>query len=340
MLKMIRLNQLLPRFAGFKKNSFSLDLTSLQVAPATRAFLYTPICGFHTDMNELRDFCKKHNLILIQDLTQSFGGKWKNQPLHLYGSYSFYSLCDLKTLHTHRGGLVLTEDAGFKKYFSEVEKTWLQKPSFRYFLGFIVEDFISVVLLNRTVFNHIGIWILKTMNRLDIQLVERLTAGLGFKTRFFHVMKAFMASGTDWTSGQIPEEQKYTYTGFQAAIGLERLKKFDAIEEQRRRKIRLFYENLTLQKKVRKPHFTEDPDHVFWRAPLVVDDFLEFQAYLLSKKIDAARSNLPWLPRLVDPNLSVSGEEMKTNCINIPIYHYLSDEEVLQIAQEVNAYAR
>ena len=59
---------------------------------------------------------------------------------------------------------------------------------------------------------------------------------------------------------------------------------------------------------------------------------------MVGKKIDVARSNLPWLPELVLDPQQVPGKEMKNNCVYIPIYHYLSDDEVLQISQAVNQY--
>lgn len=338
MLKMIRLNHLNVKFVGYKENSFSLDLDNLRVSKKTKAFLYTPIAGIHTDMDALRHFCKTHNLTLIQDLTQSLGGRWNGQDLHSYADYNFYSLCDLKTLHTHRGGLAVSRDSGFRRYFEQIQASWFIPPTTSYFINMILEDMLSVILLNRSFFNFFGIWILRALNKIDIRLIENLTAGYGYQTKFFHLFSKFMASGNDWSSDDIPSEQKYTYTGLQARIGLERLKKFDLIESERKRKILLFYANLQLNKKLTRPKIPEDAGHVFWRAPLIVEDFLDFQSYLLTKKIDIARSNLPWLPELVRDNNSVTGEQMKKNCAYIPIYHYLTDEEVLLISQAVNQY--
>lgn len=338
MLKMIRLNNLKTSFAGYKKNSFTLDLNSVATTEKTKAFLYTPIAGIHTDMDALVFFCKRNNLILIQDLTQSLGGRWRGKDLHSYADYNFYSLCDLKTIHTHRGGLIVSQDSNFINYFKMCQQTWFLPASTSYFVDFIIEDLLSVVLLNRSFFNYVGIFILKMLNKLDFQLIENLTAGYGLKIKTAHLFKKFMASGNDVNSSEIPAEQKYIYTHLQARIGRERLKKFDYIESERRRKIILFYKKLSLKKKLTVPRFPEDSGNVFWRAPLIVEDFLDFQSYMLSKKIDVARSNLPWLPSLVQNPQNVQGQEMKKNCVYIPIYHYLSDIEVLKISSIVNQY--
>lgn len=338
MLKMIRLNNLKISYIGYKKNSFNLDFSKINVTEKTKAFLYTPIAGIHSDMDELTQFCKRNNLTLIMDLTQSLGGKWREAALHSLCDFSFYSLCDLKTLHTHRGAMIASQNPEFNKYIEKSQLTWFLPASTIYFLKFIVEDFLSIMMLNRRFFNFIGINILKILNRMDPLLVENVTAGYGFKIKNNHFFKKVMASGNDWQSDEIPTEQKYRFTHLQARIGLERLKKFDFIESERKRKILLFYKNLKLKTKVIQPDFVVDSGHTLWRAPLIVKDFLDFQAYMLSKKIDVARSNLPWLPDLIMDAQAPSGKEMKTNCVYIPIYHYLSDQEVLQIAQMVNLY--
>ncbi len=338
MLKMVRLNKMNINYIGFKKNSFNLDFSKVNVTERTKAFLYTPIAGIHSDMDEITQFCRRNNLTLIMDLTQSLGGKWREAALHSLGDFSFYSFCDLKTLHTHRGAMIASRIPEFKTYIEKNYFSWFLPASTMYFLKFIFEDLFSVIMLNRKFFNYIGVYFLKALNRVDPLIAENITAGYGFKIKNNHFFKQVMASGNDWQSDEIPAEQKYRFTCLQARIGRERLKKFDFIESERKRKILLFYKNLRPKTKVIQPEFVVDSGHTFWRAPLIVEDFLDFQAYMLSKKIDVARSNLPWLPGLSLDTQAPSGEEMKTNCVYIPIYHYLSDQEVLQIAQVVNLY--
>lgn len=336
MLKMIRINKLEAQFVGYKKNSFELDLASLTVSKNARVFLYTPISGIHTDIDELVAFCKKHNLILVQDLTQSLGGSWKNKGLHLYSDYSYFSLCDLKTIHTHRGGGVSSKDTGFISFVEEQKSSFFLLPSKKYFLSFIFEDFISSALLRRNVFHYLGRHILNFLNNLSPQLIENLTSGSGIQIGPFHLFKSFMASGNDWLQDEIPNEQKYLYTKMQAQIGLERLSKFHKIEELRKQKILLFYKNLSAASQKLVPTYPQDSGHVFWRAPLVIKDYDAFQKYLLKHHIDAARSNLPWLPDLIEQ--STTGKEMRENCIYLPIHYYLSDDEVLAMATVVNSY--
>ena len=339
MLKMIRIHKLTPRFVGYKKNSLLLDLESLQVSQNTKAFFYTPISGIQTDMTALVGFCKKHDLILIQDLTQSFGAEWKKQPLHRYADYNIYSLCDLKTLHTHRGGLIVSNRKELAEFLKKQKDEFLLSPSKKYFLGFIVEDLISSTLLRRNIFNYIGKYILKFLNLIDAHLVENLTAGNGLKVGSIRFFQNFMASGKDWMSDLIPDEQKYVYTNLQAEIGLERWPKLVSIEKRRKSNVLFFYSNLNDKARNLIPDFPEDEGHIFWRAPLIVSDFPGFQKYLLANQIDVARSNLPWLPDLLN-HTDISGRELKYNCVYMPIHHYLNREDVLLVAAVVNKYSR
>ena len=337
MLKMVRLNDLVPKFVGYKVGSFDLDYSSAAVTDKTKAFLYTPLAGIHTPPDELLAFCKKHNLILIQDLTQSFTGREFRTEIAV-GDYNFWSLCDLKTLHTHRGGIVHGRNEQFNNYMQEASASWFLPPSRKYFLTFIFEDLISGLFLNREFFNCIGHFVVSVMRKIDPHLLENITAGNAFSKSQSELLKNFMASGNDWQSSEIPPEQKYRYCDVLAETGLERLPLTNDIIRRRNTNVRSFYSQLSPGARKLMPTNLREERQLFWRAPLLVSDFLGFQEFLWNYNIDCARSNLPWLPDLLSDS-SVPGRQMKENCVYLPIYHYLTPDEVTYVADKVNLYA-
>ena len=335
MLKMIRANGLVTQFIGYQNNSFELNYDEVKISPKTKVFLYTPIAGIHADMDKLQEFCNRNKLILVQDLTQSFLASWKNKPVQNYARYNFLSLCDLKVIHTHRGGIIQTADLAFRSWFLQKERLWLKKPSRKYFFSFIFEDLISSLLLRRKFFNFAGRLILFFTSFLGANVIEDLTAGRGLKIGPFRFLKSFMASGNDWKSNEIPDEQKYRYSELQAEIGISRLEKLKIREQKRIKNAKLFYNSLNDQARKFIPEFTDDPGHVFWKTPVIIPQFHKFQQMLLKRKVDFARSNLPWLPDLLD-NQNVTGRILRESCVYFPTHYYLPEHEILAMAESLN----
>jgi len=86
----------------------SIDLADIRsrLDPQTRVLLVTNYFGFPQNLVEIREFCDKHNLILVEDCAHVFFGSYAGQPIGSYGDYAFAS--PMKFFATYDGGYLVS----------------------------------------------------------------------------------------------------------------------------------------------------------------------------------------------------------------------------------------
>ncbi|MBC98183.1 MAG: hypothetical protein CME63_10560 [Halobacteriovoraceae bacterium] len=164
------------RFISYKEKSFELDFKSIEVKDTDKILFYTPLAGITDDLKRIKEFCEKNHLILVIDFTQSFLTKSHNREVHKYSNYSFSSLCDLKVIHTHRGGFYTSSDQGMINFLKEKEEN-LNPINKRFMLMAIIEDAVSLTLLKPVVFRYLTRWVLKILSLKKGDNVEAITSG-------------------------------------------------------------------------------------------------------------------------------------------------------------------
>ncbi len=92
--------------------SLTIDPAAVEraITPKTKAIMPVHMLGLPSKMAELRAIAKKHNLLIIEDAAQSFGGKYRGKYLGTLGDLGCISLDAYKVIGTGEGGLVLTDD--------------------------------------------------------------------------------------------------------------------------------------------------------------------------------------------------------------------------------------
>lgn len=71
--------------------------------------LVSPL-GLVPEMEFILELCKKYNVILLEDVCESMGSKYKNQYLGSFGTASFFSMYFGHHLSTIEGGFINTDD--------------------------------------------------------------------------------------------------------------------------------------------------------------------------------------------------------------------------------------
>lgn len=80
------------------------------LTPATRAIIPVHMCGAMARIGEIRDFCEKKGLVLIEDACQSVGGSYEGKALGSFGKAGCFSFDSVKTITCGEGGAVVTSD--------------------------------------------------------------------------------------------------------------------------------------------------------------------------------------------------------------------------------------
>ncbi len=80
------------------------------ITKQTKCVMPVHMCGSMADLDELKDICDKHNLLLLEDACQSIGATYNGQALGTIGHAGTLSFDFVKTITCGEGGAVLTNN--------------------------------------------------------------------------------------------------------------------------------------------------------------------------------------------------------------------------------------
>jgi dTDP-4-amino-4,6-dideoxygalactose transaminase len=102
-----------PRFADVNLEDHCISVESAErlVNERTKAIMPVHLYGNVCDMDKIAAFAKKHNLLVIEDNAEAFGGSYKGRKTGTLGDMAGCSFCQNKTFTTGgEGGMVTTDD--------------------------------------------------------------------------------------------------------------------------------------------------------------------------------------------------------------------------------------
>jgi dTDP-4-amino-4,6-dideoxygalactose transaminase len=106
----------IPRFADVNLDDHCISIESAEklVNERTRAIMPVHLYGNVCDMDKLNAFAKKHNIFVIEDNAEAFGGSYKGKKTGALGDIAGCSFCQNKTFTTGgEGGMITTDNEDF-----------------------------------------------------------------------------------------------------------------------------------------------------------------------------------------------------------------------------------
>lgn len=94
-------------------DTLNISSTSLATAHKKHKFkllFITNLLGYSGDLKEIRDFCNKNKIVLIEDNCESLGSEYKGRKLGNFGFASTFSFYVGHHMSTIEGGMVCTDD--------------------------------------------------------------------------------------------------------------------------------------------------------------------------------------------------------------------------------------
>lgn len=80
------------------------------ITPLTKCIMPVHMCGSMAQLDELKQICQEHNLLLLEDACQSIGGTYKGKKLGTIGDAGTFSFDFVKTITCAEGGVVMTNN--------------------------------------------------------------------------------------------------------------------------------------------------------------------------------------------------------------------------------------
>ena len=86
------------------------DAVEKAITNKTKAIMPVHMCGAMADLGALKSICDKHNIVLVEDACQAFGGSYNGTALGAFGDVGCYSFDYVKTITCGEGGAVITNN--------------------------------------------------------------------------------------------------------------------------------------------------------------------------------------------------------------------------------------
>lgn len=101
-----------PVFADIDEKTWNIDPESVRahITERTKAVVAVDFTGQSTKLDELKEICREHHLVLITDGAHSIGTKYKGQPTGSIVDMTTFSFHPVKTVTAGEGGAITTND--------------------------------------------------------------------------------------------------------------------------------------------------------------------------------------------------------------------------------------
>lgn len=126
----------IPVFIDTDYDSWGMDSIALEKAfemyPDVKLVVCAELYGFPGDIKKIKEICKKHDALLIEDAAEAMGAYWNGKACGTYGDYSAISYNGNKIITGSSGGCFLTnnlDDANkVRKWSTQAREnaTWYQ----------------------------------------------------------------------------------------------------------------------------------------------------------------------------------------------------------------------
>ena len=196
-----------PRFAdvNLEDHCISIESAAKLLTPRTKALIPVHLYGNVCDMDPIMAFAEAHDLFVIEDNAEAFGGEYKGRKTGTIGHINACSFCQNKTFTTGgEGGMVTTDDE---------ELAW-EARSFR---------------------DH-GYDVRERLNLLELeQKLSYIHNRVGFNYRMTEMQSAIgLAELERMDSWNLPTRRRNAHILMDALGGLDQIKSMPIDTEQRR----------------------------------------------------------------------------------------------------------
>jgi CDP-6-deoxy-D-xylo-4-hexulose-3-dehydrase len=107
----------IPVFIDSELTTYNADLSQLEAAlsPKTRAVMFAHTLGNPYDSETVREFCRKHELWLVEDTCDAVGATWNGQQVGTFGDLSTVSFYPAHHMTMGEGGAVMMRSPKLRK---------------------------------------------------------------------------------------------------------------------------------------------------------------------------------------------------------------------------------
>lgn len=244
-----------PVYVDIESRTYTIDPKKIEdtITPKTKAILAQNTFGLSADLDSIIEIAKRHQIWVIEDCAQGFGGFYKARPNGTIGDASFFSTQWNKPFSTGLGGIAFTRNHQILENLKIMERNFVKPP--------LIERAIlrMLIILRDGFLTTDNYWVaLKTWRWLSN---HNLILGSSQRGELRKPKK--------------PNNFEKAFSAIQAKKGVKELKKIKKTLEHRR-KAAEFYNKILIGLNIETPYCPDYAIHTFLRYPLLVKNRAKF----------------------------------------------------------------
>lgn len=106
------------------------DLTKPKITPRTKALICQHTFGIPDDLAKIKDICRRHRLVLIEDCAHSLGAKYQGKPVGNFGDMTVLTFGRDKVISSVFGGALLSKKPIALPRLAKPTRGWIAKQLF------------------------------------------------------------------------------------------------------------------------------------------------------------------------------------------------------------------
>lgn len=341
----VRILGLKPVFVDLSVESQSVDVKDIskKISPKTKVMLLTYLSGIVPDMGSIMEEVKKYDLVLIEDISQSYGASYKGKLLGTFGTASIGSFSTAKTIATLLGGCILTSDEGIFENARSFSSEELNPPSRKILTDVLIQQIKISLATSRVIFSCLTYYLFRIAAALS---EDSFFAFKKFSLKEIEKLRYY--ENYPVLRDRFPAEAMVWFSDLQAEIAIKTFHRLEANISSRRRLFDILCKNLDKKVLETMPRCLFDTDqNVYWHVPLMLKSKAEvrdFQKRLLEAGFDitgfairlCSEDSVFKMYSCLTPNASL----IKGNSIFLPIHESFTEKEIKELASAVNDYFR
>jgi len=326
-VNMVVLASGVPVFTDIEQRSCNLNPAEVAklIDKNTGAVIATHLHGVGARIYEILALCRQHNIPLIEDAAQSFGGKAKGKRLGTIGDVGIYSLGMYKNINSWYGGAVVAKDSALlNKLRAELAQYDFQSPIF--ILKKMLKGLATDLLTYPLIFQPLTYWLFRYGFLHDIGWINRqveIELDLELKK-------------------EMPANYLRRYTPFQARLALSQLNQIDADIELRAKKAALYRKELSGISELVLPPEENDSKYIYPVFAVQYQDRKKLLKWLMRQKRDVTAQHLKNCADLESFSAFYRGcpvaRKTANEVILLPTYTRYPDSEIKKNIEVIRAF--
>lgn len=172
--------KLVPVYVDVDEN-FNIDIADAKnkLSSLTKVLIVQHTFGMPGSLDKISSFCKKNNLILLENCAHAFGATYKGKKIGTFGEAAFFSFGRDKIISSVWGGMAITNNNRLGKKLVQYQNE-LKNPSIIWIIQQLLHPIITYISLYTYNFFSLGkliLWISQKLHLITKPVTNEETSG-------------------------------------------------------------------------------------------------------------------------------------------------------------------